>query len=119
MKTLVTISLQLLCALSLGGCVAGMAASAVGMAVRSARGEPESNAGLQPAAIAACNARAAQLGLVKVIDVEQRTTSQIVVWGTVDDGKQPRSFKCAYGTKITGFKLRPIKARSGGSSSRP
>jgi len=119
MKILVTVSLQLLCALSLGGCVAGMAASAVGMAVRSARGEPENNAGLQPAATAACNARAAQLGLVKIIDVEQRTPSKIVVWGTVDDSKQPRSFECAYGTKITGFKLRSIKARSGESSGRP
>lgn len=119
MKTLVTISVQLVCALSLGGCVAGMAASAVGMAVRSARGEPESNAGMQPAAIAACSARASQSGRVTVIDVEQRTTSKIVVWGTVGDGSRKRSFECAYGTKVTGFKLRPIKAPSGGSSGRP
>lgn len=116
MKTLVTLSLQLLCVLSLGGCVAGMAASAVGMAVRSARGEPESNIGMQPAATAACSARASQLGLVKVIDVEQSTPSKIIVWGTVDDGRQMRSFECAYGTKVTGFKLRLVRPASSGSS---
>jgi hypothetical protein len=33
----------------------------------------------------------------------------MVVWGTVDDGKQKRSFECGFRTKITGFKLRPIK----------
>ena len=115
MKTLTTTSLLLLSALSLGGCVAGMAASAVGMAVRGARGEPESNAGLQPEATAACSARASQSGVVKVIDVEQRTASRIIVWGTVDDGKQPQSFECAYGTRVTGFKLRPIRRPSGGS----
>ena len=29
-------------------------------------------------------------------------------WGTVDDGKQRRSFECHYTTKITGFTLRTI-----------
>ena len=98
-------------ALPLGGCVAGMAASAVGMAARSARGEPQGNQHLQPAAKGACSAHAAQYGLVRVIDVAQSSPSKITVWGTVDDGKQRRSFECSYGTNITGFKLRAITAR--------
>lgn len=117
MTTLATLFLLPLAALSLSGCVAGMAASAVGMAVRSARGEPVSNAGMQPEATTACGARASQLGTVNVIDVEQRAVDKIVVWGTVDDGKQRRSFECAYGTEVTGFKLRPIKPRD--ASGRP
>ncbi len=94
--------------LALGGCAAGIAANAVGMAVRSARGEPESNEHLKPTAVEACTARASQHGAVRIIDTEQRTTSKIIVWGTADDGKVRRSFECSYGTKITGFKLRPI-----------
>ena len=96
-------------ALALGGCVAGMAASAIGMAARSARGQPASNEHLKPEASAACSARASQYGAVKIIDVEQRSASKIIVWGTVDDGKQRRSFECAFGTRITGFKLRTVK----------
>jgi hypothetical protein len=68
-------------AIGLGGCVAGMAASAVSMAAREARGAPASNAHLAPAAAAACSAQAAQHGTVKIIDVEQRSASKIVVWG--------------------------------------
>jgi len=49
---------------------------------------------------------------VHIIDVQQQTTSKIIVWGTVDDGKGRRSFECSYGTKITGFKLRAITPRS-------
>ena len=96
-------------ALSLGGCVAGMAASAIGMAARSAQGQPANNEHLKPEASAACTARASQYGAVRIIDVEQRSASKIIVWGTVDDGKQRRSFECAFGTRITAFKVRPIK----------
>jgi hypothetical protein len=95
--------------LALGGCVAGMAASAIGMAARSAQGRPASNEHLKPEASAACTARASPYGAVRIIDVEQRSASRIVVWGTVDDGKQRRSFECGYGTSVTGFKLRAIK----------
>ena len=97
-------------AVALQGCVAGMAASAVGMAARSARGAPASNEHLKPQASAACSARAAQHGVVKIIDVEQRSEARIVVWGTAGEGTARRSFECAYGTKITGFKLRTIAA---------
>jgi hypothetical protein len=96
------------CVLPLGGCVAGMAAGAAGMAVRAAQGEPESNAHLKPTAVQACSAQASRYGTVHIIDVEQRSASKLIVWGTVDDGKERRSFECGYGTKITGFKLRAI-----------
>ena len=96
-------------ALPLCGCVAGMAASAVGMAARSAQGRPASNEHLKPAATQECSARAAPYGTVHIIDVEQHTASRIIVWGTVDDGKERRSFECAYGTRIISFKLRAIR----------
>jgi hypothetical protein len=96
-------------AMPLGGCVAGMAASAVGMAARSAQGRPASNEHLKPAAAQECSAQAAPYGTVHIIDVEQHSPSKIIVWGTVDDGKERRSFECDYGTRITGFKLRVIR----------
>ncbi|MEO6255279.1 MAG: hypothetical protein ABIO69_00550 [Sphingomicrobium sp.] len=95
---------------SLGGCVAGMAASAVGMAVKSAQGQPQSNAHLKPTAEALCSARAAQYGTVHVIDVQQYSPSKIIVWGTADNGTVRQSFECGFGTQISGFKLRPIPA---------
>jgi hypothetical protein len=85
-----------------------MAMSAVGMAAQAARGKPVSNEALQPQARQQCSARAAQYGTVNVIDVEQHRVDKIIVWGTVDDGKQKRSFECDFGTNITGFTLRPI-----------
>lgn len=94
--------------LALGGCVAAMAASAAGMAARSALGEAPGNEHLKPAARAACEAHAAQYGTVRIIDVEQRSASRIIVWGTVGEGSQRRSFECSYGTRMTGFKLRAI-----------
>lgn len=100
----------LLLGLSLGGCVAGIAASAAGMAVRGAQGEPQSNAHLQPAARAACSAHAARFGAVHVIDVEQRSADRIIVWGTVADARERRSFECGFRDRITTFKLRPIRA---------
>ena len=95
-------------ALALGGCVAGIASSAVGMAVRSAKGEPQSNQHLQPAARQACTAQASQYGAVQIIDVQQSSVSKIIVWGTVGDGAARRSFECSFGTRVTGFKLRAI-----------
>ncbi len=52
-----------------------------------------------------------QYGAVHIIDVEQRTKSKIIIWGTVDDGHEWRSFECVYGAKITAFKLRSIPRR--------
>ena len=95
--------------LALSGCAAGMAMSAAGMAARAAQGTPQSNEHLQPAAVQDCSARAAPYGAVHIIDAEQRSASRIIVWGTVDNGVEKRSFECAYGTKVTDFKLRPIR----------
>jgi hypothetical protein len=96
---------------AVSGCVPMMAASAVGMVAQGARGTPVSNEALQPQARDACTKQAAQYGTVDVIDVEQHAVDKIIVWGTVDDGKQKRSFECDYGTKIDRFKLRPIRAQ--------
>ena len=92
----------------LAGCVPMMAMSAASMAVQSAQGAPVSNEALQPQARDACTRQAAQYGTANVIDVEQHRADKIIVWGTVDDGKQKRSFQCDYGTKVTGFTLRNI-----------
>jgi hypothetical protein len=94
---------------ALGGCVAGMAVGAASMATSAAKGHPQSNEMLQPTARDQCSAEAAKYGAVHVIDVQQSSINKIIVWGTVDDGKEKRSFQCDYGTKVTGFKLRPIK----------
>lgn len=102
------IALLLLLAPTLSGCVAGMAVSALSMAAKSARGRPVSNETLQPQAREACSAQAARYGTVHVIDVEQHRVDRIIVWGTVDDGQRKQSFQCDFGTKITGFTLRPI-----------
>jgi len=99
----------LCCTPCVSGCVPMMAVSAASMAAQAAQGTPASNAALQPQARDACTARAAQNGTVHVIDVEQHGIAKIIVWGTVDDGKQRQSFQCDFGTKIDGFKLRPIK----------
>ena len=93
----------------LGGCVPMMAMSAAQMVGQAAAGTPKDNEQLQPDARQACTATAAQYGTVTVIDVEQHKINQIIVWGTVGDGAQKRSFECDYGTKITAFKLREIR----------
>jgi hypothetical protein len=95
-------------ALALSSCVAGLAVGAAGMAARGVAGTPKNNEQAHSAAATDCSTRASSYGAVRLIDIEQRSPSKIVVWGTVDDGKQRRSFECSYGTKITGFKLRPI-----------
>jgi hypothetical protein len=95
---------------ALAGCVPMMAASAVSMVAEGAQGRPVGNEALQPQARQLCSAQAAQYGTVHVIEVEQHRVDKIIVWGTVDDGKQRQSFKCDFGTKITGFTLRPISA---------
>lgn len=97
-------------ALALGACVASIAASAAGMAIRSAQKEPQSNAHLKPTAVAACTARAAQHGTVHIIDVEQRGAGRMIVWGTVTDASERRSFQCHFTTGIAAFKLRAIRA---------
>lgn len=101
-----------LAAFALGGCVASLAASAASMAIRSAQPRPQSNQHLQPAARQACSERAAQYGAVHVIDVEQRSVGRIVVWGTVTDAGERRSFECHFTNAVADFKLRQIRVRS-------
>jgi hypothetical protein len=98
-------------ALPLGGCVAGMAASAVGAAVRAAdKPDPVPTQDPGPAARAACTAEAERQGTdVRIIDTEYRSASKLVVWGTVESAGQRRSFECRYEGKVADFKLRAIK----------
>ncbi len=79
------------------------------MAAQAVQGRAHSNAHLQPNAKAACSDRAGQYGAVRIIDVEQRSVDTIIVWGTVDDGTQRRSFECGFKTAIASFKLRDIR----------
>jgi hypothetical protein len=111
MKRLIALFLLASSAPALTGCLPMMAVSAASMAVQGAQGTPTSNADLHSAARDACMQEAAKYGTPALIDVEQHKLNQIIIWGTVDDGKQKRSFECDYGTKITGFKLREIQAQ--------
>lgn len=111
MKRMIPLLLLAASAPALTGCLPMMAVSAASMAVQGAQGTPTSNADLHSAARDACMQEAAKYGTPALIDVEQHKLNQIIIWGTVDDGKQKRSFECDYGTKITGFKLREIQAQ--------
>ncbi|MEN2785720.1 hypothetical protein ACFOKI_11085 [Sphingomonas qilianensis] len=101
----------LISTVSLGGCVAGIATSAVGMAVRGTRAAPQDNSALAPNARDACSAQAARYGAVHIIDMQQVAINKIKIWGTAGDGAARQSFECTYGTKVTGFKLRKIPLR--------
>jgi hypothetical protein len=71
--------------------------------------ERTSNAHLQPAATQACTQRAAQHGSVYIVDVEQRRTDLLIVWGSVTDAQQRRrTFECHFTTALVSFKLREI-----------
>jgi hypothetical protein len=101
-----------LAALPLGGCVASLAAGAVGAAVRAADGPeapPKEDPG--PAARAACTARAASYGDVRIIDTVYRSAARLVVWGSVESQGRRRSFRCRYDGKIVGFELKEVERR--------
>jgi hypothetical protein len=101
--------LLLLAAAPLGGCAAGLAASAVGAAVRAAdRPGPVPTEDPGPAARAACTAEAEKHGTVRIIDTEYRSASKLTVWGTAGEDAGKRSFECRWEGKIAGFKLRAI-----------
>lgn len=108
MKRLLPLILLAVSSPLLGGCLPMMAVSATSMAVQGAEGRPTSNEGYQPTARDACTKQASAYGTVSIIDVEQHRVDQIIVWGTVSEGTQKRSFECDFGTKITAFKLRDI-----------
>lgn len=98
-----------LAALPLGGCAAGIAASAVSAAVRAADQPdraPKEDPG--PVARSACSAHAAQYGNVKIIDVVYRSVARVVVWGSVEREGRKRSFQCRWDGKIVGFELKEL-----------
>lgn len=106
--------LPLLAASSLGlsGCVAGIAASAVGAAIKAATPERAVVAEDRRAtARAACEAHAAQHGRVHIIDAEQRPDGRVTVWGTVEDDRERRAFRCRYDGAVSAFRLRAIRQR--------
>ena len=96
-------------ALPLGGCAASIAASAVGAAVRAAdRPDRAPREDPGPAARAACSARAAPHGTVKIIDAVYKGGSKVVVWGAVEGEGGKRSFQCRWDGKIVGFELKEV-----------
>jgi hypothetical protein len=99
-------------ALPLGGCVASLAAGAVGAAVRAADkpdSPPKEDPG--PAARAACTAHASQYGNVRIIDTVYRSPARLVVWGSVEAEGKRRSFQCRFDGKVVGFELKAIAGR--------
>ena len=100
----------MLASLALGGCVASIAAGVVGAAVNASRSGRDTNEDLRQPAVAACSARAAQVGTVHIIDAEQRG-GRVKVWGTVIDERERRSFECTFNGRVSGFTLRAIRAR--------
>jgi hypothetical protein len=103
--------LLLASSLALGGCAAGIAASAVGAAVGAGNPQRPTDQDLREPATAACRARAAPLGQVRIIDADQRPDGRVKVWGTVEDGRQRRSFECNWDGRVRGFELRSVRAR--------
>ena len=96
--------------LGLGGCVAGLAATAVSTAVRAATPErPVVTEDRRAAARAACEAQAAPHGRVHIIDSAQRPDGRVTVWGRVESDRQRQSFECRYEGAVTAFRLREIR----------
>ena len=103
--------LALLACLTLCGCVASIAAGAIGAAARGAGGDSNAyhhDEALKLAAGEACRARAAEHGKVHVIDLEQRGARKVVVWGTVTAATARQSFECTYTDRVTAFRLRHL-----------
>jgi hypothetical protein len=70
-----------------------------------------SNAHFTPVAVQACIQRAEQHGFVFIVDVEQRRSDRIIVWGSVTDAQQRRrTFECHFTTAVTRFRLGEILA---------
>ena len=97
---------------ALGGCAVQAALAAAELVQYLPAGtERASNAHLKPAATQACTRRAGEHGSVYLVDVEQRRTDLIIVWGSVTDTKQRRrTFECHFTNAVAGFKLRDIRA---------
>ena len=96
-------------ALPLCGCVAGMAASAVGLAADAAGPGGQNSKFMQAAARQACSAQAAQSGTVQIASVTQAKDGEIIVLGTVQGSSGLQSFECSFVTTVTGFSLKPVQ----------
>ena len=91
---------------ALGGCAlqAAMVAAELVPQIRGPLGPI--NAHLKPVALQACTQRAGQYGSVYIVDVEQRRSDRIIVWGSVTDAQQRRrTFECHFTTALSRFKL--------------
>ena len=103
------LALTLIAAPALGGCALQAAMAAAQLAQHIPKKEGPSNLHLRPQAEQTCKQHAAQFGNVQVIDIEQRRSDQIVVWGSVTDAQQKRqTFECLFTTKLAKFKLREM-----------
>lgn len=101
--------LLILAAPAASGCVASIAASAVGAAAQAAAGEPRIvTQDVRGPAVDACRARAASEGVVTIIDMDQRQDGRVTVWGTVQQGARRRSFECVHDRSVRAFRLREI-----------
>ncbi len=94
---------------ALGGCAVQAALAASELVQYLPEHHGPSNAHLRTAATEQCTQRAAQYGTVYLVDVEQRRTDLIIVWGSVTDAQQRRrTFECKFTTKLASFRLRDI-----------
>lgn len=106
MKRLFLLPLLLLAAPALGGCALQAAFAAAQLAPHIQPALGPDNAHLRPQAIEACTQRAAPHGSVYIVDVEQRRSDRIIVWGSVTDARQQRrTFECHFTTRLTRFNL--------------
>jgi hypothetical protein len=109
MKRKIALSLILLASPVLGGCALQAVMAASELVRYLPERERTSNAHLKPAATQACTQRAAQHGSVYIVDVEQRRTDLLIVWGSVTDAQQRRrTFECHFTTALVSFKLGEI-----------
>ena len=103
------LALILFAAPALSGCALQAALAAAQLVQYLPENQGPSNAHLKPTATEACRQRAAQYGSVYIVDVEQRRSDLIIVWGSVTDAQQQRrTFECQYTTKLASFRLREI-----------
>ena len=107
---LAALPLLMLAGFGLSGCVASVAASAVGAALNATR-PAETNEDFRAAATMACTTRAAPHGEVHIIDAAQRSGGRVTVWGTVTAGTQRQAFECSWRGTVRDFDLRALPPR--------
>lgn len=94
----------------LSGCVAGMVASAAGMAAGGGRERQHRNVELMlVTARQACSAHAAQYGAVDITGLKEAGGEEVIVSGTVTGANGTSRFRCSFVTQITAFDLQPIQ----------